>query len=622
LATETHRVLALKWRPQKFSDVVGQAHVIRTLTNALAQGKVAHAYLFAGPRGVGKTTCARIMARAVNCEKGAGPDPCGECSTCKEITTGRCLDVIEIDAASSGKAEDVRDLREVVRFAPARARRKVFIIDEVHSMSAQGYNALLKTLEEPPAHVMFILATTDAHKVPATIHSRCQRFDFHPLGPATVSGHLKLIAKAEGIKADDASLALIAKAARGAMRDAQMLLEQAAAYAPGELSSALVRDLLGLVESEWVERFLVVMRDRDVAAGLKLVDELIESGRSPGELLEEVQEEIRDALMKTLGAEVSMQSLGFLSAPERSGWFTSEELLSLLAHVKRAIEEISLRQITHPRIAAELAVARLLRRERALGWEEVEEQIAKLESVLKDPGASPARMPAPVLPAASASPAAAFSVSPPASAPGVAASAGRTSPMTLPDIARHWPGVLDRVKGADAAAMAYLKSTRCAGLTGNALILEVASQFHRDGLASPEIRASVEAALSDLAGQPVAIDVREGAAQESDDREGPRPGSAGPKTQAAWAPGAGGASARPTSASAPGAGGASARPTFAPAPGAGGASARPTFAPAPGSAPAIPARPASVTPEWVEQEPLVKAALDVFKARIVGLKRP
>jgi DNA polymerase-3 subunit gamma/tau len=552
-----HRVLALKWRPQKFSDVVGQPHVIRTLTNALTRGKVAHAYLFSGPRGVGKTTCARILARAVNCEKGAGPEPCGECSICREITTGRCLDVIEIDAASTGKTEDIRDLREVVRLAPARARRKVFIIDEVHSMSSQAYNALLKTLEEPPAHVMFILATTDAHKVPVTIHSRCQRFDFHPLGPATVSGHLKRIASEEGINADDAALALIAKASRGAMRDAQMLLEQAAAFASGDLSSAVVRDLLGLVEREWVERFLVVVRDRDVKAGLGLLDELIEAGRSPDELLEEVQEELRDALMAKLGAEVAPQSQGFLTSGERVRWFGEEELLSLLAHVKRAIEELSVRQISHPRIAAELAVARLLRRERALAWEEVEDQLKKLETAMRQGGPPPVKYDSPA-------------------SPMEPAPAGNL--LSLPDIARQWPQILDRLKGAEPAAVAYLKGARCAGLRGNMLILEVASQFHRDGLESPGIRVSVENALSSLAGQKVAIDIKSGGADDATKGVG-------------GGPGGGKAPEMHTEGSRPADGKFTVKPPPAP-------------------------------PEWVEREPLIKAALEVFKARVVGLKHP
>ncbi|MEK7764701.1 MAG: DNA polymerase III subunit gamma/tau, partial [bacterium] len=488
--SEPHRALALKWRPTKFDDVVGQPHVVRTLKNAIASGKVGHAYLFTGPRGVGKTTCARILARAVNCEKSGGSDPCGECVTCRDFLSGRALDLIEVDAASTRGIDEMRDLREIARLAPARARKKVFVLDEAHMLTPQASNALLKTLEEPPEHVLFILATTDAQDILPTIHSRCQRFDFHPLGPLTVATHLKKIAAAEGIEIEDSAVALIAKAARGAMRDAQMLMEQAAAYADGAVTAQQVRDLMGLVDREWVERFLVVLKDRDPQAGLKLVEDLIEAGREPAELLGEAQEELRDALMRRLDAKVAtMATDGLLSAPERAGWFTEEELLALLGHVRRALDELAARQIRHPRIAAELAVARLIRRERPLSWAEVEEHLAK-------PGGG-----APLAPVASRATILAPSGGTPANVP----SGGAVVPLA--NLPGGWSAVLDAVKRSAPAAYVYLKSAACTGAGPGVIRLETASGFHRQGLAGGGMKAAVEAALSAVVGEPVRLEV-------------------------------------------------------------------------------------------------------------------
>ncbi len=573
-------MLALKWRPVRFGDVVGQPHIVRTLTNALAQGKVSHAYLFAGPRGVGKTTCARILAKAVNCEKASGGEPCGTCPMCVEIGEGRALDVIEIDAASTGKTEDIRDLRDLVRLAPARARRKVFVIDEVHSMSGQAFNALLKTLEEPPPHVIFILATTDVGKVPATVHSRCQRFEFHPLGPATIFAHLKKIAEAEGIKAEEAALNLIAKAANGAMRDGQMLLEQAASYSGGKVTLLELRDLLGLLDREWVEKFLEILRAGSPKDGLTLLDELIEAGHDPLELLSETQEELRDALMARLGVNaIGMASAPYLADPARRDWFGEEDLLALIGHVRRAMDEISAARLSHPRVAAELAFARLLRRERPLSWEEVEEQLARLESALSSsPGASPAA-----------------SLGRPAPAPAPRAQA---VPPAAPLDPEWWPKALEKLKAEMPGVYVFIKDMRYIGLEGDVVRLSTLSAYHREGLSGGEMKDAVEAALSSLAGRKLRVQVSsEG---ESRPAAGSAPAGPGPE------PG-------PPSAS----------PASAPR---NGTSSRSDAPKAPQSQPG-PQRPAlnalaSAGPDWVKHEPLVEASLDIFKARILELKRP
>src|SRR5262247_3875024 len=248
----SYLVLARKYRPQRFSELVGQEHVARTLANAIAQNRVHHAFLFTGARGVGKTSAARILAKALSCEKGPTADPCGVCDLCQEIAGGRSVDVIEIDAASNTKVEETKSILEGVRYLPARARRKVYIIDEVHMLSSHSFNALLKTLEEPPPHVKFIFATTDPHKVLPTVVSRCQRYDLRRIGLGELRAHLRKTADAEGLRLSDEALALIAREAEGSLRDAQSLLEQVLTVAGAAADDAAVRDVLGAADRRLV----------------------------------------------------------------------------------------------------------------------------------------------------------------------------------------------------------------------------------------------------------------------------------------------------------------------------------------------------------------------------------
>src|SRR5436305_1405128 len=234
---EGYTVLARRYRPQQFADLVGQEALARALVNAIQTNRVAHAYLFTGARGVGKTSAARILAKALNCEKGPTPTPCDQCDSCKAIATGEDVDVLEIDGASNNKVEEIRDLRQGVGFRPTRGRYKIYIIDEVHMLSTSAFNALLKTLEEPPEHVKFILATTEVQKIPITILSRCQRFDFAHVGPVKIFDQLKNIVQREGHQADDDALRLIARRAGGSMRDSQSLLDQLLASSPGKLTA-------------------------------------------------------------------------------------------------------------------------------------------------------------------------------------------------------------------------------------------------------------------------------------------------------------------------------------------------------------------------------------------------
>src|SRR5512147_734901 len=243
----SYQVLARKWRPQVFDDVVGQGHITRTLQNAITSGRLSHAFLFSGPRGVGKTTTARILAKALNCAEGPTPTPCGKCDSCIETAAGTSVDVIEIDGASNRGIEHIRELRETVRYAPVGGKYKVYVIDEVHMLTNEAFNALLKTLEEPPPHVLFIFATTEPQKIPATIHSRCQRYGFKRIALAEIVLKLKEIAGKEGIVVSDMGLGMIARAAEGSMRDSHSLLDQAVSYSGMEIGDEDLQATLGAV---------------------------------------------------------------------------------------------------------------------------------------------------------------------------------------------------------------------------------------------------------------------------------------------------------------------------------------------------------------------------------------
>ena len=290
----SYQVLARRWRPQRFEELRGQEHVVRALTNALRSGRVAHAYLFSGIRGVGKTSAARILAKALNCAKGPGPEPCNTCTHCEEITAGTHPDVFEIDGASNTGVDDVRRLREGVRYPPARGGYRVYIIDEVHMLSTAAFNALLKTLEEPPPRVVFIFATTDLHKVPPTIRSRCQQYDFRRLSRKELVEILDRLVAAEGVEADPRGLIAIAREADGSVRDAQSLLDQVMSYTGGGVTVEGVRDVLGAMDRDLLFRMAGDVIRRDPKAVLKGLDGAWKYGADPVRLAQDLLEVFRD----------------------------------------------------------------------------------------------------------------------------------------------------------------------------------------------------------------------------------------------------------------------------------------------------------------------------------------
>lgn len=349
-----------QWRPQDFDALVGQKAVKTTLKNALASGKIAHAYLFSGPRGTGKTSMARILAKALNCEQGPTAEPCGQCSNCQRIVQGTSLDVIEIDAASNTSVDNIRDLREQVAFTPAESRYKVYIIDEVHMLSTGAFNALLKTLEEPPAHAVFILATTDPQKVPATIQSRCQRFEFRRVTVDEIAEHLAMVAAGSGIEVDADALRLIAIQAEGGMRDALSLLDQCGVMAK-RVTVATVREVLGIVGREALHELTEAIGRRQLPQALATLNLLLEQGKDVKQVLTELIEYLR-ALVLYLAVpdyeEIYLTDTKEALA-ELAPLFGRDRLLAAEERLHSAIQE--LRGSMRPRITAELCLLDLCR---------------------------------------------------------------------------------------------------------------------------------------------------------------------------------------------------------------------------------------------------------------------
>ncbi|RJQ44814.1 MAG: DNA polymerase III subunit gamma/tau [Nitrospiraceae bacterium] len=352
-------VLARKWRPQGFDDLVGQETVVTTLKNALSGGKIAHAYLFSGPRGVGKTSSARILAKALNCEQRADSEPCGQCQNCKAITDGYAVDVLEIDGASNNSVEAVRELRETVKYAPSGGKYKIYIIDEVHMLSASAFNALLKTLEEPPPHVVFIFATTEPKKVPATILSRCQHHSFRRVTKGRIKEQLRKITDAEKITIKDAALDMIAKAADGSMRDALTLLDQAYSFSD-EISEKELQSLLGLPESEIISGLTENILRGDIAQTLSIIKELTDRGSDLRQMAKELVEQFRNIAVAKItdGAaallEFTDEEVQHLRDSARD--ISIEELTLLLTELLRVEAEV--RTAANPRYVLELGLLR------------------------------------------------------------------------------------------------------------------------------------------------------------------------------------------------------------------------------------------------------------------------
>ena len=376
----SYLVLARKWRPQTFDDVIGQEHVTRTLRNAIRSERVAHAFLFTGPRGVGKTTTARLLAKALNCEQGPTPDPCNACSQCEEITNGSAIDVLEIDGASHTGVDNVRDLTEGVQYRPATGRFRVVIIDEVHMLSNAAFNALLKTLEEPPAHVKFIFATTESHKILQTILSRCQRYDFKRIPLRDLIQQLRHLTQAEGFECDEAGLALLAREADGSLRDAESLLDQVVAWSNGRVDEAAVRDALGVADRQALFRVVEAILAEDPAQVLRLTGDLYQYGYDPRRLCHDLLTHFHDLVVAKVSADVSI--LADLPDHEveivrkQAALRSREDLQRFFASLLETEEAV--RKSAYTQLVIEMALVKLASQPPVLP---IQEALAKLEEL-------------------------------------------------------------------------------------------------------------------------------------------------------------------------------------------------------------------------------------------------
>jgi DNA polymerase-3 subunit gamma/tau len=491
-----YQVLARKWRPQMFEAVVGQDAITQTLKNALVSGRIAHAYLFAGPRGVGKTTTARLLARALLCPERTGAEPCGACTACHEAQTGATVDVIEIDAASNRGIDEIRALRENVKYAPSRGRFKVYIVDEVHQLTAHAFDALLKTLEEPPPHVVFVLATTDPRDIPPTVLSRVQRFDFRPIAPDALVASLEHILTEERVAFDAASLPIVARAAEGSLRDALSLLDTAIAYGGGRLEAEAVAALLGVTAPAEVRAFARALLDLDTAAALEAIDRTARDGEDLQGFVRDVVEVCRRVLVLKAAPTAKLPELTHAEGNELRKLGERVSLDEIL-YVTRVLldADTRMRESPHPRVELEIAAVRSTRRPVPEALENVLRRVDEARALLGPQAASPIpvaplqeslltpREPAPrPAPERPRPPAAA-----PAPAPSpVPASRPAPPPRSAPpasDADSAWARVVEEVKTRKIMLGSLLEQAHQGAIAdGELTIVLTGSRFQRDTL--------------------------------------------------------------------------------------------------------------------------------------------
>lgn len=503
-----YEVLARKWRPRQFEDVVGQQHVTRTLVNAITSGRIAHAYLFVGPRGIGKTSIARIFARALNCAEGPTPQPCGRCASCTDIAAGASLDVIEIDGASNNSVDQVRELRETARFAPARDRFKIYIIDEVHMLTTGAFNALLKTLEEPPAHVKFFFATTEAHKVPATILSRCQRFDLRRISTADTVAQLRRIAEAEQIEIGQEALCAIARLSDGALRDAESALDQLVAFCGRTITEEDVLSVFGLTSRRHVEAMAESVIRGDAAGLLAAVAALEAAGKNLARVPLELVEHFRSVLAVAASGEAPAASPDEVETWRRQAAAAGFE--RLLRVVEVLVEsESRVRQSMSPRTALEITLLRSARIAAGPSLDSVLRRLDECLALLGERGGSAASsgIAEPTAPPQSRE-------SPPSSVPPPPPSRVAEPAESAPP--RHsWAAAVEALGVADPSLRPLLKGSRLEGIAPDRVRIVVDERSAQAARSlEPRQRRMIAKAAARVAGREVDVELAAGTPAE------------------------------------------------------------------------------------------------------------
>ncbi|HBU69156.1 MAG TPA: DNA polymerase III subunit gamma/tau [Elusimicrobia bacterium] len=491
-------VLARKYRPKNFDQIVGQEHVSKTLKNAISENRVAHAYLFSGPRGVGKTTTARILAKSLNCKQGPTHDPCGHCPNCVEIAAGTSVDVQEIDGASNRGIDEIRALRDNVKFAPASSKYKIYIIDEAHQITDAAFNALLKTLEEPPEHVVFILATTESQKIPLTILSRCQRYRFRLLSSKEIMDSLQRLVEAESFRIEPAALQTITTSAGGSLRDALSMLDQAVSFVSGEVKLGDMQSLLGFLPKEIIYSTIDALSKNDSAKLLSIIKEISEQGYSLLQYARDLREHLRYLMILSLNSSVLEVTPDELKELEKRKTIFSVPWLIRSGHMlSRALDE--LRWSEQPRLVLELHMLRL-----AQPFESVKELIERIESLEKNvsAGGYSVSEPAPEEKYEAAAPAPSAGSEPKPSQPPARA----TQSAAPSDIARMWQDIVRELKAERPRIGNMLDGSLAKSITGNNFIIGAVSNFQQDGIKNNQ--AVIEDAVEKKAGRRLGLQIQ------------------------------------------------------------------------------------------------------------------